>query len=162
MVTLGRHSYKGNIDERYDPEVFVGNFTSIASGVIFMGTCEHPQTISTYPFYDKGWSIDYPKSYSKGAIIIGSDVWIGEGAVIMDGVSIGDGAIIGAYSVIRRDVPPYAVVKGNPQIVGHYRFTERQIKQLLKIAWWTWDDDKIMEALPLMDNIIKFIKKYKV
>lgn len=162
MVTLGRHSYMGNIKERYEPQVSVGNFTSIASDVTFMGTCQHPQVVSTYPFYDKGWDPSYPKSYSKGQITIGNDVWIGEGAVIMDGVTIGDGAIIGAYSVIRRDVLPYAVVKGNPQQVGHYRFTELQIKRLLRIAWWDWSDQKIIESLSQFDNIKDFIKRHKV
>jgi len=47
-------------------------------------------------------------------IRIGRDVWIGGGAVVLPGVTIGDGAVVGAGSVVTRDVPPGAVVVGNP------------------------------------------------
>ncbi len=51
---------------------------------------------------------------SKGQIIIGNNVWIGDKVTILPGVSIGDGAIIGANSVVSKDVPPYSVVAGVP------------------------------------------------
>lgn len=52
--------------------------------------------------------------YSKGPVIIGKKVWIGDKATILPGITIGDGAIIGANSVITKDVPAYSVVAGNP------------------------------------------------
>ena len=52
--------------------------------------------------------------YSKGPVIIGNNVWIGDKATILSGVTIGDGAIIGANTVVTKDVPPYSVVVGNP------------------------------------------------
>ena len=52
--------------------------------------------------------------YSKGPVIIGNNVWIGDKATILPGVTIGDGAIIGANAVVTKDVPPYSVVAGNP------------------------------------------------
>jgi lipopolysaccharide O-acetyltransferase len=45
---------------------------------------------------------------------IGRNVWIGEQVCILPGVTIGDGAIVGANSVVTRDVPPRAIVAGNP------------------------------------------------
>lgn len=51
---------------------------------------------------------------SKGPVIIGDNVWIGEKASIMPGVTVGRGAIIAANAVVTRDVPPYCVVGGNP------------------------------------------------
>lgn len=47
-------------------------------------------------------------------ILIGDDVWIGAGALILPGVTIGAGAIIGAGAVVTRDVAPGATVAGNP------------------------------------------------
>ena len=47
-------------------------------------------------------------------ITIGSDVWIGAGVGIVDGVTVGDHAVVGMGSVVTRDVPPWAIVVGNP------------------------------------------------
>lgn len=52
--------------------------------------------------------------YSKGAVKIGDNVWIGERACILPGVTIGEGAIIGANAVVTHDVPPYCVAGGIP------------------------------------------------
>lgn len=51
---------------------------------------------------------------SKGPVIIGNNVWIGDKATILPGVTIGDGAVIGANSVVTSDIPPYCVAGGNP------------------------------------------------
>lgn len=51
---------------------------------------------------------------SKGPVIIGQNVWVGDKATILPGVTIGDGAVIGANSVVTKDVPPYSIVGGNP------------------------------------------------
>lgn len=51
---------------------------------------------------------------SKGPVIIGKNVWIGDKATILGGVTIGDGAVIAANSVVTKDVPPYCVVAGVP------------------------------------------------
>ena len=52
--------------------------------------------------------------YSKGPVIIGKCVSIGEGCAIMPGVTIGDHSVIGANAVVTKDVPPYSVAVGNP------------------------------------------------
>ena len=54
------------------------------------------------------------KIYSKGAVIIGNNVWIGDKATILSGVTIGDGVVIAANSVVTKDVPAYSVVGGIP------------------------------------------------
>lgn len=51
---------------------------------------------------------------SKGPVVIGNDVWIGDKATILSGVTIGDGAVIAANAVVTKDVPAYSVVAGNP------------------------------------------------
>ncbi|MBU0673199.1 MAG: acyltransferase [Proteobacteria bacterium] len=56
-----------------------------------------------------------------GRIIIGSGAWIGAGAIILQGVEIGDGAVVGAGSVVCKNVPPQAVVVGNPARIIKYR-----------------------------------------
>jgi acetyltransferase-like isoleucine patch superfamily enzyme len=81
----------------------------------------------------------------KGDIIVENDVWIGAKATIMSGVKIGNGSVVGSGSVVTKDVPPYAIVVGNPAVVVKYRFTEEQIQKLLDISWWSWDEEKIRD-----------------
>lgn len=67
---------------------------------------------------------------------IGNDVWIGHGAVIRAGVTIGDGAVVAAGAVVARDVPPYAVVAGNPAVFKKWRIPETEISAMLRCRWW--------------------------
>lgn len=76
--------------------------------------------------------------------MIGNDVWIGSGAIVLRNVIIGDGAVVGAGSVVTKDVPPYAIVTGCPARVKKMRFDEDTIEFLLKIKWWDWPK-KILE-----------------
>lgn len=66
-------------------------------------------------------------------IVIGNDVWIGSSVTIMSGVTVGDGVVIAANSHVVKDVPPYAIVGGNPAKVIKFRFFEKQICDLLLI-----------------------------
>ena len=99
----------------------------------------------------------------KGDITIQNDVWIGAKSTIMSGVTIHNGAIIAAGSTVTKDVPPYAIVAGNPGKVVKLRFSEDQIKDLLEIAWWEWEETRIKEeAMTLWSGDIEdFIKKHK-
>ena len=75
---------------------------------------------------------------------IGNDVWIGENAVILAQVTeIGDGAVIAAGAIVSRNVPPYAVVVGNPARVVRYRFSKELIEELLASRWWEKDIDEL-------------------
>lgn len=124
--------------------LYVGKYCSIASYVkIMLGGGHRTDWISTYPF--NVLSENFPNAIgveghpvSKGDIVIGNDVWIGQGATILSGVTIGDGAVIGAYSVVAKDVEPYAIVVGNPARTLRKRFSEDHIKSLLALKWWDW------------------------
>lgn len=98
----------------------------------------------------------------NGDIIIENDVWVGAKATIMSGVRISNGAVVAANSTVTKDVPPYAIVGGNPAKIIKYRFNERQIESLLKISWWNWTEDRIKnEALFLWsNNIDTFIDRH--
>lgn len=171
MVTLGRHSYCTGPLAYFEPEVFAGHFTAIASPCTFLGKSQHPlvefpDLAANYPFnnvpYGMSHNIDYPKTGGNPRIIIGNDVWIGYDCLIMGGVTIGDGAIIGARTVVSKDIPPYAVVVGSPPIIKRYRFDPKTIEALLRIRWWDWDDEVIMERVNDFKDIKSFIKKYAI
>lgn len=135
------------------------------------GGGEHrPDWVTTYPFSGLPqifeWArgiIGHPKS--KGPTIIGNDVWIGQFSLILSGVTVGDGAVIGAKAVVTKDVPPYAIVAGNPARLIRYRFSQEQIKQLLEIKWWNWDLATIQKFVkelcsPDIDKFISLAKTY--
>ena len=86
----------------------------------------------------------------KGDILIENDVWIGAKSTIMSGITIHNGAVIAAGSTVTKDVPPYAIVAGNPGRVVKYRFNEDQIEKLLSISWWNWEEEKIKENSTLL------------
>ena len=161
-MTLGRHSYFLGTDK--GDNTIIGNFSSIAGGTYIHGADNHAwvknnRLVSTCDQYFRG---EYISGYKKGDVRIGNDVWIGEDTQILNGVTIGDGAIIGAHAVIAKDVPPYAVVVGNPGRVVKYRFSEDIIEQLLKIKWWDWEERKVSEAREYFDDIDKFVERFKV
>lgn len=145
--------------------VRIGKFCSIASLVYIFGGGEHnTNLISTYPFkkFFKKFEID-PNVTSKGPTIIGNDVWIGMNAIILSGVNIGDGSIIGAGSIVTKDVPPYAIVAGNPARIIRYRFDNSSIEKLMKIQWWNWPLEKIIANIDLFyDNHEAFIEKFYI
>ncbi len=74
--------------------------------------------------YDKGTSIPYDVTYINKNVVIENFVWIGIDVIILGGVKLGEGCIIQAGSVVVKDVPPYAIVGGNPAKVFKYRDIE--------------------------------------
>jgi virginiamycin A acetyltransferase len=152
-------NFQKNVKYHFDftgDKLIIGKFCMIASGVEFImnGANHLVNALSTYPFaiFGNGWQEamagrEYP---FKGNIEIGNDVWIGHKAVIMAGVKIGDGAIIGAYSIVTKDVEPYAIVGGNPAREIKKRFPEEVIRELLRIQWWNWDREKLTRHVHLL------------
>ena len=93
-------------------------------------------------------------------IEIGNDVWIGYGAIILDGANIGTGAIIGAGTVVKGVIPPYSIFIGNPGKVIKYRFSEREIDMLLKSEWWDLPIDKLkkLESYLYSKDVESFVE----
>jgi virginiamycin A acetyltransferase len=166
---VGRHTYANDFDPPADwamrlapylypgaPErLVIGAFCQIAHGARFItASANHPmQGVSTYPFavFDPS-AIDAYKYSFHGLpdTVIGPDCWIGHGALILPGAMLGPGVIVGAGSVVRGEVPPYAVAAGNPARVLRLRFPETDIERLLDLAWWEWESDRIERAMPLL------------
>jgi acetyltransferase-like isoleucine patch superfamily enzyme len=135
-----------------DTRLVVGNYSSIAATILLGG--EHASDrVTTYPhrilFGMEGAGEDgFPNP--TGDTVIGSDVWCGRGSWLLSGVHVGDGAIVAGGALVVKDVPPYAVVGGNPAKVIKYRFSEEQIAALLDIRWWDWPEPEVRAAVSLL------------
>ncbi len=133
----------------------IGRFCALAQGTTFiMSGANHAMTgFSTYPFhiFSDAWRETFDPAtifdHIRGDTIVEHDVWFGTNATVMPGVTICSGAIIGANAVVASDVPPFAIVVGNPGRVVRLRFAETTIERLLHIAWWDWPLQKITRHL---------------
>ena len=99
----------------------IGNYVLIAQNVVFVGRDDHRFDIPGKTMWESPRSDQYK-------VVIEDDVWVGHGAIILSGVTIGRGAIVAVGSVVTNDVPPYAVVGGNPARVIKTRFSEESQK----------------------------------
>lgn len=135
-VRVGKRTY-GDLrvisfeeDESY---LQIGNFCSIAGDVVFILGGNHPtRNLSTFPFVGiRNENQVEQISSTKGPIIIGDDVWIGHGAIILSGVEIGTGAVIAAGSVVPRSIPSYAIFAGTE--IKKFRFPAEIIAVLKEI-----------------------------
>lgn len=151
-IHLGAFSYQVS---GYCFAARIGRYCSFGENVQ-IGRQNHPTDwISTSPafyigdrLFDLGGGFSGAESYHEFAFkherpptrarltTIGNDVWIGHGAYIAAGVTIGDGAIVAAHAVVARDVPPYAVVAGNPAVIKKMRFPSNQISSIHRSQWW--------------------------
>ena len=157
----GPESFEKHVTHHFDfigDKLIIGKFCAIARGVEFVmnGANHMLDCISTYPFEIidefKGLAAPFGNRGFRGDTVIGNDVWIGQNATVLPGVHIGDGAIVGANSVVSKDVPPYAVVVGNPAVVKKYRFDEETIDLLLKLKWWDMPIERIKKIVPVISS----------
>ncbi|PFB39909.1 acetyltransferase [Bacillus thuringiensis] len=158
MHEIGDYTYS-----KVGPTIFLGNdetklkigkFCSLGEEVVFILGGEHrADWITTAPFnalFDEGAHVTTGQHSSKGDIVVGNDVWMGYQSCVLSGVTIGNGAIIGAKSVVTKDVPPYAIVAGNPAKLIRYRFSKDVIEKLEHIDWWEWELDLTKERLSVL------------
>jgi acetyltransferase-like isoleucine patch superfamily enzyme len=167
-VSIGPHTY-GTPRLRWWGEpanLTIGKFCSIAEGVeIFLGGNHRTDWVTTYPFpvmrqWPQARAI-HGHPATRGDVRIGNDVWLGAGCVVLSGVTIGDGAVIAGRAVVSRDVPPYAIVAGNPATVVRMRFGDAQIRALQAVAWWNWEPGRIRGLLPrlLSNDVDGFLRE---
>ncbi|MBD7912510.1 MULTISPECIES: CatB-related O-acetyltransferase [Clostridium] len=144
----------------------IGQFVSIAHGVGFTMGLGHDYlnlSTGTSKLFKENNEHNYEGGYKeKGQILIQNDVWLGHDVTVMAGVTIHNGAIVAANSHVVNDVPPYAIVGGNPAKIIKYRFSEEIIEKLLTIQWWNWSDERIKENREFFKsrNIVDFCNKF--
>lgn len=102
-LTIGDQTSLGKCEIALHDTVNIGNYVVINDGAVLL--------TASHNLNDPQWL------HKKSPITVGDYVWIATNAIILPGVSIGRGAVVGAGAVVRKDVPEYAVVIGNPSTV---------------------------------------------
>ena len=144
----------------------IGKVCSLADGITILLNLDHDYASVTQgdPMFlleDQQETLAARRAPRKGTIIIQNDVWVGHGATIMNGVTLHNGCVVGTNAMVTKDVPPYAIVGGNPARVLKYRFDPEIIDALQRIAWWDWPDEALRERK--MDFFLppaEFVAKY--
>ncbi|OLT21971.1 hypothetical protein BJF81_14090 [Ornithinimicrobium sp. CNJ-824] len=144
-VDVGAYTHGGCfVPHAFGPRTTIGRYSSVAR-TAFAATLDHPtQLKGMHGFFfnpNLGYT-DHVREYSP--LDIGSDVWLGHNSIISSSVArIGHGAVVGAGAVVFKDVPPYAVVVGNPGRVVRHRFDPETIAALLEERWWERDLEEL-------------------
>lgn len=158
---IGRYSYVANDTSLVNCRI--GRYTSIGAHVCvaegnhpLYRKSTHPAFFMAHPVTGGAYVAEdtfMPHRYVKDTegrdrlVVIGNDVWIGTGAILLEGVTIGDGAVIAAGAVVTADVSPYEIVGGVPAKRIKMRFEEDKVKKLMEDGWWNKDDDWIREHI---------------
>jgi phosphonate metabolism protein (transferase hexapeptide repeat family) len=98
----------------------------------------------------------------QARVVIGHDVWIGHGAIVLPGISIGHGAVIAAGAVVTKNVEPYSIVAGVPAKRIKWRFAKSLRTQIIQLAWWDWSQEKLAASVTDMQTLTpqQFLEKY--
>ncbi|MGI8739290.1 MAG: acyltransferase [Gammaproteobacteria bacterium] len=113
----------GRVEIGTDTHIQPRCYVSAQKGGLTIGN--HVQIASNCGFYTHSHGMEAGELMrrqplrTKGGIVIGDDVWLGFGVIVLDGVRIGNGAMIGAGAVVTRDVPADAIAVGMPaRVIG--------------------------------------------
>ncbi|MFJ2810088.1 CatB-related O-acetyltransferase [Kitasatospora sp. NPDC087271] len=166
LIDVGDYSYYDDPDDatvfetrnvlyHYGPErLVIGKFCALGTGVRFLmnGANHRMDGPSTFPFPIMGgsWAEHFDLITGlagRGDTVVGNDVWIGYGAMVMPGVRIGHGAIVASGAVVVDDVPDYGIVGGNPAKLIRTRYSGPDIARLLALAWWDWPTEHLTRHL---------------
>ena len=162
-VWIGTKSYVGSMrlvfgQLIYKNRLVIGRYCSFSANI------EAQFAISGNHNYHRVTTMPWPAVPKTSSIEVGNDVWIGRSVVLKtkgdDRLTIGDGAVVAANSVVVDDVPPYAIVGGNPARLIKYRFDEETVARLLAMKWWNWPWQKVFRAHADMEDVGGFLKKY--
>ena len=145
-----------------DAHILIGRYASLGRNITFdMEDRASRASAAAYPFsfWSPSPAEDVPE---RRQIIIGNDVRIESNVIFRGGITVGNGAIVRAGAVLMEDVPPYAVVEGNPARVAGYRFDVDTIRQLQRIKWWNWPEEDIRKNIHILaDNVDAFLMKFQ-
>ena len=117
---------------RFGDNCNFNGMTVLGKGTVSFGNNFHSgencRIITQNHNFDHGTAIPYDGTYVLKNVVIGDNVWFGDSVMVVGNVTVGEGAIIGAGAVVTKDVPPGAIMGGNPARLIRYRDMEHYNK----------------------------------
>ncbi|WP_075352545.1 acyltransferase [Algoriphagus marinus] len=129
-IKIGKNFYIGR-NSQIECDTVIGNNVIFGNNVALVGKYDHHFQEIGIPIRFASQIRDHTYSWKglNSKVIIGDDVWVGYGSILLSGIKIGKGSIVAAGSVVTKDVEPYAIVGGNPAKLLKNRFSEFEIKE---------------------------------
>ncbi|MCZ8197289.1 MAG: CatB-related O-acetyltransferase [Flavobacterium sp.] len=129
-------------------EVIIGKYCQLGADIAIHAS-NHPTSFLTTYINHNLFEGELKKNVQHNKIIIGNDVWIGHGAILLGNIKIGNGAIIAAGSVVTKDVENYSIVAGVPAKKIKMRFSESVISEIENLKWWDKPYSELIEMKEL-------------
>ena len=150
--------------------VSLGKFCLFATNIYFglgQNRSHNYHSVGIFASSNMDWSLPREFYPPQGTckILVGSNVWCGRNSTFKCSnpnkpLIIGDGAVIASDSVVVKNVPPYAIVGGNPAKIIKFRFSEDVIESLLRIKWYDWSLDKIHDNFKYFNDVERFVAMF--
>lgn len=135
-------------------KVTIKKYCQIGGDVAFHAS-NHPISYMTNYINSNLFNGTLKSNKKEHQIIIGNDVWVGHGVIVLGNITIGNGAILAAGAVVTKDVSPYTVVAGVPAKPVRKRFSETIIQEIEHLQWWDLPEQELENIKPL------FFKDFK-
>jgi hypothetical protein len=152
-TVVGDYSYASNdCDIIYSQ---IGKFCSLASHVR-INPGNHPlwrAALHHFTYRSRSYNLhseddrEFFQWRRSHPVVLGDDVWVGHGAILLPGVKVGTGAVVGAGAVVTKDVLPFTIAVGVPARPLRRRVSPEVERALMRIRWWDWPHGKLAETL---------------
>ncbi len=129
-------------------DVTIGKYCQIGFDVALHAT-NHPITFMSIYINKNLFNGELKSLRENNKIVLGNDVLVGHGVIIVGNVTVGNGAIIAAGSVVTKDVKPYSIVGGVPAKEIKMRFSDTIIKEIEELKWWNMSESELEKIKPL-------------
>jgi acetyltransferase-like isoleucine patch superfamily enzyme len=138
-------------------DITIGKYCQLGADVTLHATNHPISYMSTY-INSNLFNGELKQLKENNKIVIGNDVWIGHGVIIVGDVTVGNGAVLAAGSVVTKDVAPYSIVGGVVAKEIKKRFSENIIKEIEDLNWWDKSEDELEIIKPLFFKDLQHIE----